>query len=146
MFYLYGGKDSQERTPYSHLQKTAQVFANLCVDLPRNVGQKAFFDNWFTTLDLMLYFKKEGILAVGTTRGNTMQACPLVGNKEIKKVNRGDLAYRVDNNSGVIIVKWLYNNVAQLCSDFLGVCPMETIERWAKKDQARREIPCPPTC
>ena len=113
-FYLYGGKESQEQTPYSHLQKSAQVVAKLCVDLPRNVSHKVFFDNCFTTLDLMLYFKKEGILAVGTIRGNRIQGCPLVGNKEIEKGNRGD--------SGVMIVKWLDNNVVQLCSNFVGVC------------------------
>ena len=133
-FYLYGGKESQEQTPYSHLQKSAQVVAKLCVDLPRNVSHKVFFDNCFTTLDLMLYFKKEGILAVGTIRGNRIQGCPLVGNKEIEKGNRGD--------SGVMIVKWLDNNVVQLCSNFVGVCPMETTERWVKKHQTRKEIPC----
>ena len=109
MFYLYRGKESQEKTPYSHLQKSTQVVGKLCVDLPRNVGHKVFFDSWFTTLDLMLYFEKEGILAVGTIRGNRIQGCPLLGNKEIEKDNR----------------------------------PMETIERWVKKDQARKEIPCP---
>ena len=109
MFYLYRGKESQEKTPYSHLQKSTQVVAKLCVDLPRNVGHKVFFDNWFTTLDLMLYFKKEGILAVGTIRGNRIQGCPLLGNKEIEKGNR----------------------------------PKKTTEQWVKKDQARKEIPCP---
>ena len=63
-FYLYRGKEPEEQTPYSHLQKSAQVVAKLSVDLPRNVGHKVFFDNWFTTLDLMLYFKKEGLFAV----------------------------------------------------------------------------------
>ena len=62
----------------------------------------------------MLYFKKEGILAVGTIRGNRIQGCPLVGNKDIEKGNHGDLDYWVDNNSGAIIVKWLDNNVVQL--------------------------------
>ena len=109
------------------------MVAKLCVDLPRNVGHKVFFDNWFTTLDLMLYFKKEGILAVGTIRGNRIQGCPLAGNKEIEKGNRGD--------SGVMIVKWL-GNVFQFCSNFVGVCPMETTERWVKKHQTRKEIPC----
>ena len=69
-FYLYGEEELQEQTPYSHLQKIAQVVAKLCVDLPRNVGHKVFFDNWFTTIDFTLYFKKEGTLAVGTVRIN----------------------------------------------------------------------------
>ena len=80
-FYLYGGKESQEQTTYSHLQKNAQAVAKLYVDLLRNVGHNVFFDNWFTTLDLMLCFKKEGILVVGTTRGNWIQGCSLVGKR-----------------------------------------------------------------
>ena len=128
-FYLYGGEELQEQTPYSHLQKIAQVVAKLCVDLPGNVGHKVFFDNWFTTLDLMVYFKKEGTLAVGTIRINRTRVCPLVRNKGIGKGNHdGDSDYQLDNNSGVIIAKWLDNNVVQLCSNFVGVCPMETIE------------------
>ena len=53
-FYLYGGKESNEVTHYNHLQKSVQVVAKLCEELPRNVGHKDFFDNLFTTLDLML--------------------------------------------------------------------------------------------
>ena len=74
--FLYGGKESNEVTPYSHLQKSAQVVAKLCVELPRHVGRKVFVDNWFTTLDLMIYLKKEGLLAVGTIRSNCLQGCP----------------------------------------------------------------------
>ena len=121
MFYQYEGKESQEKTPYNHLQKSAQVIAKLCVDLSRNVGRKVFFDNWFTTLNLMLYFKKEGILAVGTIRGNKIQGCSLVGNKEIEKGNLGDLDYRVDNNSGVIIVILCHNSWITLLSSSIQI-------------------------
>ena len=69
-FYLYEGKQSNEVRPNSHLQKSAQVVAKLCIELPRHVGHKVFFYNWFTTLDLMIYLKKEGLLAVGTIRSN----------------------------------------------------------------------------
>lgn len=143
-FYLYSGRELDvEQAPYSNLQKSAQVVAKLCIDLPRNVNHKVFFDNWFTTVDLMRYLKREGILAVGTIRGNRVQGCPLVGNKEIGKGNRGDLDYRVDNNSGVVIVKWLDNSVVQLCSNFIGVEPMDTIQRWDRKDKTRKDIQCP---
>ena len=57
-FYLYSGKEGNEVTPYSYLQKSAQVVAKLCVELPRHVGHKVFFDNWFTALDLMLISEK----------------------------------------------------------------------------------------
>ena len=41
-FYPYGGKESNEVTPYSYVQKTTQVVAKLCVELPRHVGHKVF--------------------------------------------------------------------------------------------------------
>ena len=62
-FYLYAGKD--EPDPESGLQKCAQVVSRICKDLPPNVVHNAFFDNWFTTLELMHHLKKKGLLAVG---------------------------------------------------------------------------------
>ena len=41
-FYLYDGKESNEVTPYRHLQKSAQPVAKLCDKLPRYVGHKVF--------------------------------------------------------------------------------------------------------
>ena len=84
-FYLYGGKQSNEVRPNSHLQKCAQVVAKLSIELPRHAGHKVFFDNWFTTLDIMIYLKKEGLLAVGTIRSNRLQGCPLLSNKDLQK-------------------------------------------------------------
>ena len=42
-FYLYGEKKSNEVTSNSNLQKSAQVFNKLCVELPRHVELKDFF-------------------------------------------------------------------------------------------------------
>ena len=142
-FYIYGGKEPTEENEYSQLQKSAQVVARLCLDLPRQMGHKVFFDNWFTTLDLMLYLKEKGLLAVGTIRGNRVKGCPLLSNKDIEKCDRGELDYRVDTNSGIIIIKWMDNSAVQLASNFVGVEPMDRIERWDKKEQSRVNIPCP---
>ena len=42
-FYLYGGKESNEVIFYSNLQKGAQVFTKLFVELPRHIEHKDFF-------------------------------------------------------------------------------------------------------
>ena len=115
------------------------MVAKVCVDLPRNVGHKVLSILCYTS-------KREGILAVGIITGNRIQGCPLVGNKEIEKDNCGDLDHQLDNNSGVIIVKWLDNNVVQLCSNFVGVCPMETIEQWVRKRSSQGKNTMPPNC
>ena len=97
----------------------------LCVELPKHVENKDFFDNWFTTLNLMTYLKKEGLLAVGTIRSNGLQECPLLSNKDLQKSARGTSDYRVDTNSGIIIVKWLDNIVVQLTSNYVSLEPMD---------------------
>ena len=103
-FYLYAGKEKPD--PESQgLQKCAQVVSKLCKDLPPNMGHKIFFDNWFTTLELLHYLKGRGLLAVGTIRSNQLHNCPLRSNKDLEKEGRGALDYRTDNNSGIVIVK-----------------------------------------
>ena len=63
-FYIYAVKnEAAENSEFNHLQKSAQVVARLCQHLPANSGHKLFFDNWFTTLDLLIYLKNKGILA-----------------------------------------------------------------------------------
>ena len=39
------------------------------------------------------------------------------------------------------MVKWVDNNVVQLISNFVGIEPMTSIERWCKKE--KKDIPCP---
>ena len=141
-FFLYGRKESNEVTPYSFLQKSAQVVAKLCVELPRQVGNKVFFDNWFTTLDLMTYLKKEG-LAVWKIRSNHLQECPLLSKKDLQKLARGASDYCVDNNYGIITVMWLDNSVVQLTSNYVGIEPMDQTERWDKTAGERKNVDCP---
>ena len=104
----------------------------MCKDIPERKGHKVFFDNWFTTLPLLLYLKSKGILAVGTIRANCLQHCPLMTNKDLEKSGRGSLDYRVDNNSGIIVTKWVDNKVVQLVSNYTGIEPMGSVSCWNK--------------
>ena len=49
--------------------------------------------------------------------------------------------YRADNNSGIIVVKWVDNSVVQLVSNYVCIEPMSEISRWYKKDEERKSIP-----
>ena len=81
-FLLYAGKT--EASVY-HLHKRAQVVARLCEHLQGNIGHRLFFENLFTTIDLLIYLKEMRVLVVGTVRANRLQGCPLELNKTIKK-------------------------------------------------------------
>ena len=100
-------------------------------------------DNWFTTIELMHYLKSNAYLAVGTLRGNRNKGYPLMANKDFSKQERGSVDYRVDKNSGLIVVKWLDNSIVQLTSNYVGVEPVGSIQRWDGKVKCKKDIPCP---
>ena len=144
-FYLYAGKDEQKNDgpEISKLQKCARVVARLCDHLPKHSNHKLFCDNWFITLDLLLYLKRIGIHVCGTVRSNCLQGCALNADKDLKRKGRGSLDYKSDMNSGIIVAKWYDNNAVHIASNFVGIEPMGTMERWSPQDKERKEIPCP---
>lgn len=108
-----------------------------------NVGHKLFFDNWFTTLDLLIYLKKRGILSCGIVRANRLQGCPLLSNEELKERGRGSIDYKSDLNSGVCVAKWLDNNSEYVALNFAGVEPVGKVKRWSDAEKCKKEIDCP---
>ena len=122
----------------SHIVIFKSVHRKLCETLPKHMGHKVFFDNWFTTLDLMLLLKKKGYLAGDTIRNNRVQGCPVIANKDIAKKIRGSSDHRVDNNSSTIIVKWKDNNILQLTSNFVGIESVDSIQRWDRTENSKK--------
>ena len=144
-FYIYAGKEAimEDNPDYKHLQTFAQVVARLCQHLPCNSGHQLFFDNWFTTLDLLIYLKSIGILACGTVRANRLQGCSLQSNREMKKAGRGATDFKSDTKLGVILVKWLDNNAVHIASNHVGVEPLGSVERWCPEEKKKKQIQCP---
>ena len=142
-FYLYCGKEDRPPADYDHLSGSAQSVAWLCSNLQRHAGKYVFFNNWFTNLDLLLYLKNIGLQAVYTIRGNRLQGCPLIPVKYFKEQKRGAVDSRVDNSSGLVIVRWLENIVVQLAPNFVGVEPMVQIDCLCKKTKALKAVSCP---
>ena len=102
-FNIYGGKreTNEEVADFCHLDKSAQVVARLCRNLPYHAGHKLYFDNWFTMMGLLVYLKDNGILACGTVRSNRIQRCPLKNNKELEKGRPWILGLQVRHKFGV---------------------------------------------
>ena len=144
-FFIYTGKNEEFDTipEFCNLQKSAQIVASLCKHLPSHAKHKLFFDNWFTTLDLLIFLKRRGILACGTIRANRLQGCPLATNNEMKKSGRGALDFRSDMNTGIIIAKWHDNSSVHVASNFLGTEPLGAVERWCPVEKRRKNIQCP---
>ncbi|KAL4126528.1 hypothetical protein QTP88_010749 [Uroleucon formosanum] len=55
------------------LGSSANVVVRLARIIPKRQNYKLFFDNYYTTLPLLVYLKKENILSLGTVRRNRLK-------------------------------------------------------------------------
>lgn len=90
--------------------------------LPRHVGHKVYFDNYFSSVNLLQYLKKEGIWAVGTIRADRLKGAEKVlqDKKRLEeKGGRGSSDWCIDANTNITIVRWFDNGMVQLISTIL---------------------------
>ena len=66
-----------------------EVVVRLLRDIPNGLNYKCFFDNWFTSPELLVELKQMGILAVGTIGRNRLHGCVFKTDKELAKAGRG---------------------------------------------------------
>lgn len=71
--------------------------------LPKNIPFTLFFDNFFTSIDLLFDLKVRNIQASGTIRANRVdKTCPLTDPKKIMKTKkRGYWEYATDETTGI---------------------------------------------
>ena len=89
------------------------------------------------------YLDKEGILSVGAICSNHLQCYPLVADKDLQKQPRGSFDYKIDNNSGICIVKWNDDSIVQLTSNVVAIDPIQNVLRWNKSTHSGEEVKCP---
>ena len=84
-----------------------------------------------------------GIFSTGTFRTNSLNGCPLLTEKELKKQGRGSFDYRTDDNTGLHVVKWFDNKCAHLASTFSGVKAEKMVQHWDSKKKEHIQVQCP---
>ena len=77
-----------------------------------------YFDNFFTSLNLLQFLSTENMQATGTVRANRVDNCPVLPVDKFKKMDRGTFDYRLDSLSGIIVTRWNDNSVVTLYSGF----------------------------
>ena len=113
------------------------VVKHLVSSLQRNVGHKVYFDNYFSSVQLLQYLKKEGILAVGTIRADRLKGAEkiLQNKKVLAKNGRGSSDSCVDANSNIVIVRWMHNGLVHLISNHVGNGYGTQARRWSAKER-----------
>ena len=132
---IYCGKDGDDKSPLG----TRVVMQLLdCVSEPSN--HVVYFDNFFTSYQLLTDLALKGVRAIGTVRENRTNHCPLISTANMKKQERGSYDYRSDGQ--VTCVRWNDNSVVTLASNHTAVKPLQTARRRVKAMKAK-EVPQP---
>ncbi|XP_060870237.1 piggyBac transposable element-derived protein 3-like [Metopolophium dirhodum] len=104
-----------------------------------------YFDNWFTSLELVTYLRKKfGILSLGTIQQNRLRGCDIINDKDLLKKGRGSFEMRCDNKKKISVVKWADNKCVTLVSSFVPVNEQpSSVRRYDKNMKAKIPINCP---
>ena len=100
-FDLYEGKKAIE-SPISGLE--ASVVLNMIAKVNVPSDHIFYFDNFFTSFDLIKVFTERSISASGTVRFNRTNKCLISTNDNLKKQDRGFYGYRMDSKSDIFAV------------------------------------------
>ena len=130
-------------SPYNvqYMQESQQMIATgeaLGTRVVKNVlevceGQSnhnGFFNNFFSSYQLLSDLDKKGFRTTGTMRKDRVIKCPLIDMKQMKRKERRLYDYRSDGK--IEIVWWNDNSVVTLGSNTYSVKPVGTIKRWVK--------------
>ena len=124
-FQIYKGKETgpkQEVLGSRVVQDMASIIRH--EDADKHI---LYFDNFFTSHQLLDNLGKKNLRATGTVRINRMMKYPL---NILKKDERASLDYRSDGN--VLFVQWKDNSVVFIGTNFSSITPLKKVNRWVK--------------
>ena len=76
-------------------------------------------------------------------KANRVAACPLKREIDLKKEGCGNICYRSDANSGIVLVRWFDNKSVQLVSTYSSSTISDTVKRWDQSSKRYILVPCP---
>ncbi|CAB4059663.1 unnamed protein product [Lepeophtheirus salmonis] len=94
-----------------------------------------FFDNFFTSHQILTTLAEENTRTCGTVRDNRIGHFPLLSKNECKRKPRGTYDFRSDRT--VVCVKWNDNCTVTIASNYYGVFPIQKVERRVKHEHKK---------
>ncbi|CAH1991171.1 unnamed protein product [Acanthoscelides obtectus] len=129
------------------LGTSSNVVLKLAQRVPKHMNHKIFFDNWFTSVPLVVYLSKNGILPLGTARLNRIPGCKMLSEKEFKKLGRGSWQEKTDIKDDVKLstVCWYDNKIVTTLSSYVGSQPIGSKQRFFRSEKCYKDVQCPQT-
>lgn len=147
-FEIYTGRENDPKFRLENepdLGASANTVVRLCRNVPNNKNHMVYFDNFYTSLPLVVYLAQKGIHSLGTVRRVRIPNCKLPLEHELKKTVRGTSFECVTNIEGVDVsaVVWKDNKCVTLLSSFVGKEPVSNVTRYDRKQKCTTNIECP---
>ena len=105
-----------------------------------------YFDNYFTTVPLLMELKERGYNGTGTIKSNSVgKDCPLMHSKAMEKKERGYFmsATASDKSKSVVLSRWKDNAVVTVASSLYGSEPIGSVDRWSRVDKKKIKVSIP---
>jgi hypothetical protein len=128
------------KSPYGDIGMGGTVVLKLASCLLKGIHFHLYFDNLFTSINLLERLSIMEIGGTGTLRSNRLMGCPL---SDLTKAKRGSFDYRFDRSSHVVVVRWKDSSPVTMASNCNGVMPIGKARRWSNVDKARVEVDQP---
>ncbi|XP_043480289.1 piggyBac transposable element-derived protein 3-like [Leptopilina heterotoma] len=113
------------------------VFCN--VHLRNREDLHIYFDNLFTSPDLLVHLKKYGLVATGTVRANSVN----IKNAITEKDERGKWEVKHEKKSGINFITVMDSKPVSLLSTAAGVTPLGKVKRRQKGKKEKKELDFP---
>jgi hypothetical protein len=142
--YIYHGEPycgAKTNVTHSNLGQGADVVLSLLekCDVPK--GSKLYFDNYFTSIPLLVILRQKNIAACGTIRANRTKNCTLTQKKVMKTFARGHMEAR--STKDILVVHWMDSKPVIIASNYDAIKPIKYVTRWNKKERKRKLIKMP---
>ena len=117
-FLAYQGKTTKLPKKYSQFGLSGSLVMTLLQDrVHSGCNYRLFFDNYFTSPNLIQKLHSTGIYCTGTVRANRVGSLPITSNAELVKQGRGVTDGCTSNDEKLCLVRWNGNFlIVILCS------------------------------
>lgn len=136
-FDIYAGKSA--RSSETSLGLGGNVVVNLLEHVEVSF-HAVYFDNFFTSFDLLKHLKELGHFACGTMRENRTGNCPLQDKKAVGKKSRGWYEFKFEEEKEICITRWNDNKAVIVGSNFLGIEPISSVSRFSRSERKKVQV------
>lgn len=142
-FDIYQGK-RQDRDPLLGLGESVVLhFSKTIANEFPSFQFSFFFDNFFSSPDLLHKLSLMGFGGTGTLRENRLKNLKLEDKKEFLKKDRGYFTSYYDKETGQIVTRWKDKKVVTMVSNVYGTYPVKSAKRFSFAEKRKIDIPQP---